>query len=213
MPIVYQQEIDAQTAIALWKIEETASELLSSLQLKPHELETVNSLGNSKRLIHWLSTRVLLRKMLNTEEYIDCRMDEHGKPFLVNFDYHISLSHSYDYAAVMIGKDRKVGIDIELIKQKIVLIRKKFLNEHELMHLQVDTDVDALYACWCAKEAVYKWNGIKGLEFRKDMHISPFEAADSGKLDIAVDLQQGRRELEVSYFKTADGYMLGYVIG
>ncbi|PST84738.1 4'-phosphopantetheinyl transferase [Pedobacter yulinensis] len=212
MPIVYQQEIDTHTSLALWKIEETGEELLSGLQLRQHERETVNRLGNSKRLIHWLSTRLLLRTMLNTDEYIDCRMDEHGKPYLINFDYHISLSHSYDYAAVMIGKTKKVGIDIELIKEKIRLISHKFLNEAELAQLDIQHDTEALYACWCAKEAVYKWNGVKGLEFRKDMHISPFSPG-SGKLNIRVDLPAGPRTLEVNFLRTADEYMLGYVMG
>ncbi len=59
-------------------------------------------------------------------------MDDHGKPYLVNFDYEISLSHSYDYAAVMISKDKKVGVDIELMKEKIDLIKHKFLSVEEL---------------------------------------------------------------------------------
>ena len=91
-----------------WKIEETEEQLVSGLQLKQHELDVIASLSNGKRALHWLSTRLLLRTMLNTTEYIDCQMDDHGKPYLVNSDTHISLSHSYDYAAVIISKDKKV---------------------------------------------------------------------------------------------------------
>ena len=110
MPIVLNKKIDDQTVLAVWKIDETEEQLLSSLQLKQHELDVITSLSAGKRALHWLSTRVLLRKMLNTADYIDCQMDEHGKPYLVNSDTHISLSHSYDYASVIISKDKKVGV-------------------------------------------------------------------------------------------------------
>ncbi|NQX42181.1 4'-phosphopantetheinyl transferase superfamily protein [Pedobacter steynii] len=212
MPVVFNKNIDENTILAVWKIEETEEQLLSGLQLKQHELDFISSLNNGKRLLHWLSTRVLLRTMLNTSEYIDCQMDEHGKPFLPNLDYHISLSHSYDYAAVIIGKDRKVGVDIELIKHKIKSIKHKFLSDIELAQKQIGDNINGLYVCWCAKEAIYKWNGRKGLEFKQDMHIKPFKLKTEGSLTALVDLPEGTRELSVNYFKTSDGYMLGYVV-
>lgn len=212
MPVVFNKNIDENTILAVWKIEETEEQLLSGLQLKQHELDFISSLNNGKRLLHWLSTRVLLRTMLNTSEYIDCQMDEHGKPFLPNLDYHISLSHSYDYAAVIIGKNRKVGVDIELIKHKIKSIRHKFLSDIELAQKQIGDNINGLYVCWCAKEAIYKWNGRKGLEFKQDMHIKPFKLKNEGSLTALVDLPEGTRELSVNYFKTSDGYMLGYVV-
>ncbi|MBE9598891.1 4'-phosphopantetheinyl transferase superfamily protein [Pedobacter sp. MC2016-24] len=212
MPVVFNKNIDDDTILAVWKIEESEEELVSGLQLKQHELDFISSLNNGKRLLHWLSTRLLLRTMLNTSDYIDCRMDEHGKPYLVDLDYHISLSHSYDYAAVIIGKKRKVGVDIELIKHKIKGIRHKFLSDVELAQKQIGDNINGLYVCWCAKEAIYKWNGRKGLEFKQDMHIKPFKLKDEGQLNALVDLPGGTTELTVQYFKTRDGYMLGYVV-
>ncbi|WP_370583292.1 4'-phosphopantetheinyl transferase superfamily protein [Pedobacter sp. ASV28] len=213
MPIVFDIKIDPHTELAVWKIEESHNELMAGLQLKQHELDIIVSFKSEKRALQWLSTRLLLRTMLNTKEYIDCQMDDHGKPYLVNYDYHISLSHSYDYAAVIISKDKKVGIDMELIKHKIKLVRHKFLSDIELAQKQIGNDIDGLYVCWCAKEAIYKWHGKKALEFKRDMHIRPFKLRDKGMLKALVDLPEGARELTVNYFKTKDGYMLGYVIG
>jgi 4'-phosphopantetheinyl transferase len=107
MPVVFSKKIDDQTMLCVWKIEETEAQLLSGLQLKQHELDIVAALSAGKRALHWLSTRLLLRTMLNTADYIDCKIDEHGKPYLVNSETHISLSHSYDYAAVMISRKEK----------------------------------------------------------------------------------------------------------
>lgn len=212
MPIVYQKNIDELTSLAVWKIEETEEQLLSGLQLKQHELDVIDSLSNGKRALHWLSTRLLLRTMLNTNDYIDCRMDDHGKPYLVNTDTQISLSHSFDYAAVIISKDKKVGIDIELIKHKIKSIKHKFLSDVELAQKQIGDNTNGLYVSWCAKEAIYKWNGRKGLEFKQHIHIKPFKLKDEGVLQALVELPEGTKALDVNYFKTKDGYMLGYVV-
>lgn len=212
MPIVFNKKIDDQSVLAVWKIEETEEQLITNLQLKEHELAIIASLGAGKRMLHWLSTRVLLRTMLNTADYIDCQMDEHGKPYLVNSDTHISLSHSYDYASVIISKDKKVGVDIELIKMKIKSIKHKFLSDVELAQKQIGDNTNGLYVCWCAKEAIYKWHGKKGLEFKQHIHIRPFKLKDEGSLQAIVELPEGTRELTVNYFKTTDGYMLGYVV-
>ncbi|RZJ74981.1 MAG: 4'-phosphopantetheinyl transferase superfamily protein [Flavobacterium sp.] len=212
MPVVFNKKIDDQSVLAVWKIEETEEQLLSSLQLKQHELDVIASLSNGKRALHWLATRVLLRTMLNTADYIDCQMDEHGKPYLVNSDTHISLSHSYDYAAVIISKGKQVGVDIELIKMKIKSIKHKFLSDVELAQKQIGDNTNGLYVAWCAKEAIYKWHGKKGLEFKQHIHIKPFKLKDEGSLQALVELPAGTKELTVNYFKTKDGYMLGYVV-
>jgi len=99
MAIAYRQQVDDDTEFAIWKIEEEAEELYSQLQLDDDEKAYYEQLKIGKRNLHWLGTRVLLRKMLKTDEYIDCKVDAHGKPYLVNLPYHISLSHSFDYAA------------------------------------------------------------------------------------------------------------------
>ena len=215
MPVVFDLKIDAHTELAVWKIEESHDQLMAGLQLKQHELDIIDSFKSDKRALQWLSTRLLLRTMLNTKEYIDCQMDDQGKPYLVNYDYHISLSHSYDYAAVMISRDpeKKVGLDMEIIKHKIKLVRHKFLSDVELAQKQIGDNINGLYVCWCAKEAIYKWHGRKELEFKRDIHIKPFKLRDDGELTAIVELPQGPKELNVNYFKTDDGYMLGYVIG
>src|ERR1700761_3069375 len=104
MAITYRQQVDEDTEFAIWKIEEEAEELYNQLKLDKYEKAYYDQLNVGERSLHWLSTRVLLRQLLRTDEYIDCKVDALGKPSLVNLPYHISLSHSFDYAAVMISK-------------------------------------------------------------------------------------------------------------
>src|ERR1700761_821666 len=174
MAIAYRQQVDDDTEFALWKIEEEADELYSQLQLDTGEQAYYEKLNKSKRHLHWLGTRVLLRKMLNTDEYIDCEVDVHGKPYLVNLPYHISLSHSFDYAAVMISKKRAVGIDIEQVNEKVERIARKFMRKEELAFIEPEHRVPQLYICWCAKEAIYKCFGQKEVSFVNNILLDKF---------------------------------------
>lgn len=211
MPIVFNKQINSHTTLGLWKIEESEETLRAGLQLKQHEIDFIEQLSAGKRLQHWLATRLLLRTLMDTNDYIDCGMDEHGKPYLLNSVYQISFSHSFDYAAVMISSEVQVGIDIELIKHKIKSIKHKFLTDLELAQPQIGDNTNGLYVSWCAKEAIYKWHGKKGLEFRQHIHIKPFKLKDEGTLKAVVELPQGNKEVDLTYFKTADGYMVAYL--
>ena len=210
MALAYHREIDHYTSFAIWKIEETAEDLLKQLQLKDHERAYLETLSNGKRNMHWLSTRVLLRRMMDTDEYIDCRVDSNGKPFLSNFPHFISLSHSYDYAAVMVSKNKAVGIDIELLKDKIERIASKFMSREELDFIGDINRIEHLYSCWCAKEAIYKLHGKKNVSFLENIKLMPFSYEGSGVFDGVLDLGTRRREFRIHYEKF-DGYMIGYV--
>ncbi|RKD20134.1 4'-phosphopantetheinyl transferase [Pelobium manganitolerans] len=210
MPLTFHQNINSDTSIALWKITETAAELEAKLQLKEHEQSVLRSLSKEKRNLHWLATRVLLRNMINTELYIDCQTDENGKPFLVNHPHHISLSHSFDYAAVMISKTRKVGIDIEIIKAKIERVQQKFLAAAELDFIAEDKRIEQLYVCWCAKEALYKLNGKKETSFKDHIRLAAFAYADEGELKASI-AKENRTKNYVVHYKKFEDYMVGYV--
>jgi phosphopantetheinyl transferase len=209
MSHVYHKVLDQFTSFAVWKIEESAEELLAQLQLKDHEISYLDTLISGKRNLHWLSTRVLLRRMMNTDAYIDCRVDSSGKPYLANFPHLISLSHSFDYAAVMVSKDKAVGIDIELIKDKIERIAHKFMSKRELAFIKKDR-IEQLYACWCAKEAIYKLHGKKNISFLDHIRIEPFDYSGTGSFIASLDIGSQKNHYTVHYDKFEE-YMIGYV--
>ncbi len=209
MGIAYRKKVDNDAEFALWKIEENAEELYRQLQLDDGEKAFIQNLSNSKRYLHWLGTRVLLRKMLNTEEYIDCKIDEHGKPYLTTIPYHISLSHSFDYAAVMISKNKPVGIDIEKIEQKVERIAKKFMRPEELAFIKPEHNIKQLYACWCAKEAVYKCYGRKEVSFLNHIFLQDFDYRDAGTVHASIKTDTVDLDFEVEYLQFNE-YMIGY---
>lgn len=210
MALAYHKDIDPNTSFALWKIDEPADDLISQLQLKDHEKLYLETLNNGKRNLHWLSTRVLLRTMLDTDSYIDCKVDEHGKPYLANFPHFISLSHSFDYAAVMISRDKPVGIDIELMKDKIERIAHKFMSAEELSFMDPNHRTEHLYISWCAKEAIYKLQGKKNVSFLNNIFLNPFLYGQEGNFQASLELEFHRKIFDVHYQKL-NGYMIGYV--
>lgn len=212
MAIAYRQQVDDDTEFALWRIEEQAEDLHNQLQLNDEEKYFVQNIGNGKRHLHWLGTRVLLRTMLDTSEYIDCKVDEHGKPYLVSLPYHISLSHSFDYAAVMISRKKPVGIDIEHVKEKVERIAARFLSPDELKFIDPQQKIEHLYACWCAKEAIYKCYGQKEVSFMEDIALRPFAFTGEGQANAILTKGDIKIDYTVGYLQY-DGYMIGYVKG
>ena len=211
MALVYLRELNNQTKFAIWKIEETAEELLSKLQLDDAEQEKLRHLSKGKRTLHWLATRVLLRYLLQTNEYIHCPSDSNGKPYLPDYPYKISLTHSFEYAGVMLSTQGDCGMDLELVMDKVVRIKEKFLKPEELAFINPENEILQLYACWCAKEAVYKLQGNKGVSFLDDMTLKPFNYKPQGVmlLDLTKDNQTVTYEV---YYEQFQNYMLGYAV-
>ena len=210
MALVYLRELNSETKFAIWKIEETAAELLERLQLDEREQSILERITKGKRTLHWLASRVLLRYLLKTDSFISCPSDENGKPYLPEYPYEISFTHSYDYAGLMMSQKGPCGIDLELVKDKVVRIKEKFMKPSELAFIQND-HIEQLYACWCAKEAVYKLQGNKGVSFFENITISPFRYNAQGVMTVMLQKGSIIRSFDVYYEKFQD-YMLGYVV-
>jgi 4'-phosphopantetheinyl transferase len=205
-----RQERD-QTKIGIWKMEESIEELKKNLILNAAEIRFFSSLNKGKRNMHWLASRVLLRKVLETDHFIKVEGDVHGKPQLVNFDYELSITHSADYAAVAIS-NKKVGIDIEEIKPVIKTICKKFMTDAEIDSVaKGENEIEQLYVYWCTKESVFKLNGKKQLLFRDHIHIEDFDYRKKGKLKAHIHQNDYHQSFDVHY-EEYNGYMFTYVI-
>ena len=213
MGLAFIRDLSKDTQLGLWKVEESSSKLEQKLILNDEEKEFFKSLENNKRNYHWLGGRVLLRTMINTPEFIELQNDENGKPYLVNYGYEISLSHSFDYAAAMISKKCPVGVDIEKIRPKIRKIVRKFMHYKECDEAGTEAEIKKLFVYWCAKEAMFKLYGKKPLSIRENIRISPFTLEESGIVEgFFVDAPAlPQKKYEVHYIEY-DGYMLAYVM-
>lgn len=211
MPIVWSKKMGDDTELAIWKISESAGELYRQLQLNDDEKLFYAGLNHGKRNLHWLGSRVLLRTLINTSLYIDCQLDENNKPYLVNFPYEISITHSNDMAAVILSKGRRAGIDIEKMSDKINRIAERFMSRPELDFIKEETRIEQLYACWGAKESLFKLYGKGNLPFIDGIVIDEFEYPGNHKLKASIHKPDYRKTFEVEYLVFGE-YMLTWVL-
>ena len=128
-----------------------------------------------KRLQH-LAGRFLLQFLFPDFPYPLIEIADTRKPFLPDEQYHFSISHCGDYAAAIISKEQRTGIDIEIPVDKISRIMYKYLSakEHELFNLvpggednTAIMNLEEPTLLWSAKEAVF--NG--GVDFRREIQL------------------------------------------
>jgi phosphopantetheinyl transferase len=126
-----------------------------------------------------------LLKELFPDQTINLKYTTEKKPYLESCDCHISISHSHDMLAILVSQAHSTGVDVELVREKVVNIRHKFLNEQELKF--GGDDVEKLTTLWAAKEAIFKAHGKKGVEFAANISIDPFgneEIYFCGRMDL-----------------------------
>jgi phosphopantetheinyl transferase len=142
------------------------------------------------------------------------------KPFLEDEAFHFSISHSGNYAAVLVSKENRVGIDIETISHKAGKIRHKFLSaiEEEIVyrHLNPANRSGSIYPqpytlLWSCKEAVFKWEGIGGMDFREDMQIVSITATGNERHTVILLKKKEEVFLDIHSLYMADT-CLSYVV-
>lgn len=166
--------------LLVWEITQSIDELVSGFEdfsLFAADFEKINS---DKRKLEFLGTRWLLKILLEKETNVQYTAD--GKPYLNNGSYHISLSHSGKWMAVMIHPTKHVGIDIECPTDKIQKVYKRFLSETEQVELSNGKDIKQLQIAWSAKEALYKIIGKEAIDFANQLRLLPFEVQTEGRI-------------------------------
>jgi phosphopantetheinyl transferase len=156
-----------------------------------------------KREIERRGTRFLLKKMLGSET-AEVIYDEFKRPHLKSRSEHISISHSHQWLAISIHKTEETGVDVEMIREKVVNIKHKFCCEEELEFAQ--NDIDKLTLLWACKEAIYKVHGKKELEFKK-IKIDKFTVNAQGELNGCIHFDSHLRRYKLMYRKF-EGYFL-----
>jgi 4'-phosphopantetheinyl transferase len=199
MAMIIHKKIGKECALGVWQITEDYDTLLSLIELSQEETDQLNNFRNHNRKLEWLSVRALTRELTGSNSRII--YNHYRKPSLMDDSYRISISHSRDLTAVLIARNKRVGIDLEFMSHRISKIADKFINESEkITHNPVKLRYH-LYIHWCAKESLYKICDKQGLNFRENLIISPFVPAPSGVLQGMVTGRGRYEEYELNYFR------------
>jgi phosphopantetheinyl transferase len=209
MPIFYTQDIDQTTKLGIWKIEEEEDFFLSGVPLQR------NITHPHKRLQH-LAGRYLLKYLFPDFPVSLIKVADTLKPFLENEAYHFSISHCGDYAAVIVSKNLRVGVDIEIPNEKVARIKHKFLHEDELfiienlksLQRQV-TPLQTLTILWSSKEAIFKWWSFGKVDFSENIRLNPVSISQEGIISAAY-VSDEMTALQVRY-KVFDELCLAFV--
>jgi phosphopantetheinyl transferase len=198
MPLFFQQIISLNTKLAVWQIEEDETFFLEKVSLQ-------RSITHPHKRLQHLAGRYLLRYLFTDFPDEEIEIASTRKPFLPDEQYHFSISHCGNFAAAIVSKNERVGIDIELISDKVAKIAHKFLNDTEktLVNSQwsivngaeasdkrqmarsnnaetalITIDQLQLTLFWCAKETVYKWWGRGEVDFKNHIYLHNVEIAE-----------------------------------
>ncbi|MDB9881913.1 4'-phosphopantetheinyl transferase superfamily protein [Bacteroidia bacterium] len=176
--------------VALWHITETKQQLQ---RLLPKSW--LDTLDLNKVSRHNLAARVLAHTV--KPNFAPIEKDEYGKPYFDSINHKISLTHAGDYAGFMLTERRDCGIDMEEINERIRRIQSKFVREDEEDFLA--EDLRGLFAIWCAKETMYKYYGLKALDFKMHMKLDYKKLQEKGTLTGHINKGEYSQTLELDY--------------
>jgi phosphopantetheinyl transferase len=199
MPLVKIEKTGDQSGWGLWLIDETEEQFSTQIDEMPEQ----DIIYPNKRL-EWFAARLLLKNLVQqfNHTYSGTWKNEFGKPLLKLLPHHISLSHSYPFVAAQIDLTHEVGIDLEQPKPKLLTIAHRILSEDELTNAGENITKHCIY--WCAKEAMYKAYGKRGLHFSSQLLVNPFEMRLQGELTGHILARNCKREMKLNYQVNTD---------
>lgn len=201
MPLLLSKQIHDNAAYAVWNIQETFLELpYLSPEPFPAELHPV-------RQAEWIVGRILIKSLCEIFDlnYQGVGKYDTGKPFLKGHDVGISISHSFPMATAMIHLKKPCGIDLEQPREKMNIVKDKFLNESEAAYRD---DLNKICTVWCAKEVVYKIHGRKYLSLKNEIEV---KILDEETIQGAIIRPEDQEEFKLHYEWVKD-YILCYSI-
>ena len=163
MPLHRQWQPDTHSLAAIWRIAEPEAFFNDATGLFAEGIHA------EKRRLEHLSGRFLLRHLKQDFPLLSIAKDEHDKPRLPLNRYHFSISHSFPYVAAIVSDRYECGLDIQCFREGMLRLQHKFLSEAEQAYF--GNNEKLLTMAWCAKEAAYKWQGRRGVEFIEHMPI------------------------------------------
>ena len=190
MPIIKYEQINARSSWVVWRIDETIQDFLQKVTLDECDRKGLASIRHVNKKKEWFSSRLAVKHLLGARKlnFHGIKKDQFNKPFLKDHSLHISISHSFPYAAAILHTEKPVGIDIERPRNKILSVASKFLNERERDF--AGDDLDVLSILWSAKEVLYKIHGRKRLTFKHHLSIQPFEKNHDSPINCSIVFDQ-----------------------
>ena len=167
------------TDICVMQADCSEQELLDLCAEKNIATDDLSGIKAESRRKEKLCTRLILAKMLNGAAEIGHK--DSGAPYLKGRNEQISVSHSGSFAAVALSSNPGTGIDIEIIKDRILKVRERVFSESELNTMPAD-DAESNLIGWTSKEALFKAIPEGDIDFREHLHLQIPETAKRNEI-------------------------------
>lgn len=199
MALINIREVYPGVSLGLWQIDESLDEFYAlDPQLEKYQVMLAERYKNDGRKKEFLAVRALQHQMLG-DKVGEITHNEVGKPLLKG--YHISISHTQGFAALIVSRTREVAVDIEYFSDRVKRIASKFMRKDEKA-----PDVDALLVHWCSKETIYKLFSEENLQYN-EMRVKPFDTMSDWMCE--VENLKSRKKVAVDFELTME-FVLTY---
>lgn len=197
MPLIRTIQIDPETRLGVWKIEEQEDFFRTRVTISRdiHHLH--------KRLQHFAG-RYLLVTLFPGFPMQQITVSNSRKPVLMCDSHHFSISHCGDHVAAIVSTKAAVGIDIESVQDKIERVSHKFLSPAERTFIDPAHALPHKTICWSAKEAMFKWYGLGSVDFKENMRLQPFVYQQAGFITADFMKQDSNTRLYLQYIMEND---------
>tara|TARA_B100001173_G_scaffold45162_1_gene35850 strand:+ start:64 stop:666 length:603 start_codon:yes stop_codon:yes gene_type:complete len=179
MPLINISKITTNKAFGIWKINESLNEIN---HLNKNENLNIDNRIIEKKFKEKVAARMVVKKICENLKlnYYGIKKNKAGKPFLIKNNAKISISHSYPFAVALINTKNLCGIDIEKIREKVLKINPKFLDEDERKLVGISRKKNTIF--WCCKEALFKTSNKQNISFRDDINLKEKKKNIIGKI-------------------------------
>lgn len=154
------------------------------------EMEQWHAISAEKRKREFAAVRYLLwRQGLKGELFYQDEV-----PKLKN-GTHISISHSHDLVGVSFCGQYPIGMDLELIQEKVARVYEKYVHDDE-RELFPKSDLQKATLLWSFKETIFKLMRQPGLLFSEDICV---QQDASGQFKARVSAEAGIFEVPLGH--------------
>ncbi|MDP9041307.1 MAG: 4'-phosphopantetheinyl transferase superfamily protein [Bacteroidota bacterium] len=178
MPLFYQHNINEFTKLAIWHITEEESFFLLRVPVK-------RDVSHAQKRLQHLAGRYLLTELFSDFPLEEILIADTRKPYLEDEKYHFSISHFGHYAAAIVSRSYRVGVDVEKASPTIEKIMSKFLSDEESAQanrglLKAGHRL-LLTLLWSAKESIFKWYSLGNVNFKEHIRwVNPYFNKEDG---------------------------------
>lgn len=166
--------------------------------LTAQDIASASRFQNERRRAEHLAWRRVVRRELGRDVVID--YDEVGAPIVNTPNIYISVSHARECVAVAIA-DCRVSVDVELIDRDFDRVQSRYMSEDEA---SLSPEKWWSAAVWSAKEAMFKYYGVRGIELLSDLRIERYDA----ERGVAVGCLVGQSSVEIEISRPAENLVV-----